>query len=276
MKVPIPSIWLVRSDGRLVACTYIREQETLAWHQHDTYEGVDLFEQVCVVSEQDPFAASGIYTDMLYVVVQRTVGGVAYRYIERFMPRFVPRNSDGTYNTVKGVFSDSAVIYTGTAMKVFTGLSHLEGRLVTVLADGNTYGTYTVTGGQIDITAACPDGASYAVVGLVLNSDIEFLPPKIPGPDIKRSNVKLLPRVSFEVADSRGETWFGPDYAHLKNWRQRDVRDAYGIPVAFTGLGHVRLTGVGYDHDVTLCVRQSDPLPVNLLAIEREIDVGGD
>jgi hypothetical protein len=284
VKLPFSTIWAVRSDGKMLACTYIREQEFVSWHQHDTAQGLDYFEQVCTVSEQDPFSDPGVYVDAMYVVVKR---GSA-RYVERFLPRFLPRNADGTWNTVDGVFADSAVIYhtnlggtVGTLATqgdtVFTGLGHLEGRSVTVLIDGNVYGPYMVGSGQINVAAACPDGVQFkAIIGLPIYADMEFLPPKIPGQDIKRSNVKLLPRISFEVADSRGTTSFGPDYGHLKEWRQRDVRDAYGIPVAFTGLGHVRLTGVGYDHDVTLCIRQSDPLPINLLAIEREIDVGGD
>ena len=272
-KVPIPIIWMVRSDGKLVAATYVREQEFVAWHWHDTYEGTDLFEQVCVISEADPFAP-GAFTDSVYVVVKR---GDA-RYIERFMPRFVPRLPNGTYDTITGVFCDSAKIFTGTAMTVFTGLDHLDGRPVTVLADGNVYGPYTVAGGSIDISDACPDGADYVVVGLRLDSDIEFLPAKVEAgsPQSKRSHVKMTNRISFEVADSRGETWFGPNYTHLRAWRQRDVLDAYGIPMAFTGLGHVILGGSSFEHDGVLCVRQTDPLPCNLLAIEREIDVGGD
>lgn len=267
-KLPIPTLWLVRSDGKILSCTYIKEQDFVAWSWHDTTGGADLIENICVLSELDPYSTQTAYIDVIYLVVKR---GTA-----RMVERMAPSPSVPILGTSMGVYLDSAVVHSGTPSSIITGLWNLESRGVMVLGDDNVYGPYTVSGGQIDITADCPDGVSRSIVGLIIYSDIEFLPPKIPGPDLKRSNVKIVHRISVELANSRGGLWFGPDYTHMNEWRQRDVRDEYGAVHPYTGLDHVRLSGVSYDHDATLCIRQLDPLPVNLLAIEREIDVGGD
>ena len=268
-KLPYSIIWAVREDGVLLGCTYIREQEVMSWHQHTTYSGGDLFENVCAISELTP---QGFYEDMVYVVVNRS----GTRIIERFASRQVPR-SNGEYvlNQNYAIFLDSSVQYSGSGLVSFSGLSHLEGRQVMVLGDGNVYGPYTVTSGTISILADCPDGVSYATVGLPYNSDGSLLPVWLGGQQSTRSNVKNISRISFEAADARGGLWFGPDFGSLREWQQRQVLDSYGVVAPFTGLDHVRF-GNGYTHDGTVVFRQTDPLPITLLAIEREVELGGD
>jgi len=72
-QVPTMIAWMVRSDGTLLGLTYIKEQQMLAWHHHDT-DGE--FENVCVVPEGSEHR--------VYVVVKRTINGQTVRYIERF------------------------------------------------------------------------------------------------------------------------------------------------------------------------------------------------
>jgi hypothetical protein len=77
-QIPQSIVWAVRSDGVLLGLTYVKDQQMLAWHKHDT-DG--LIENVCVVPEGDE--------DVLYWVVKRTVDGTVRRYIERMNTRFV-------------------------------------------------------------------------------------------------------------------------------------------------------------------------------------------
>jgi hypothetical protein len=71
--------WFVRSDGQLMALTYIREHQIAGWSRHDTGGGT--YENVCVVPEGDE--------DALYVVVKRTINGIVRRYVERLQTRFL-------------------------------------------------------------------------------------------------------------------------------------------------------------------------------------------
>lgn len=75
-EAPYGVIWVVRNDGGLVSITYLPEQEVTGAARHDTDGEV---EQVCVIPEDEE--------DVVYLLVKRTVAGVAYRYIERLTDR---------------------------------------------------------------------------------------------------------------------------------------------------------------------------------------------
>lgn len=73
---PESTAWTVRSDGRLLSLTYLKEQDVLGWGWHETDGTV---EQVCVVPEADE--------DVVYLLVKRTINEVERRFIERLVDR---------------------------------------------------------------------------------------------------------------------------------------------------------------------------------------------
>jgi hypothetical protein len=95
-KTPHSTIWAVRDDGVLLGCTYIKEQEILAWHRHET-DGD--FEDVCCIPEGEQHA--------VYLKVKRTVNGTTtVRYIERL--------NDRAYTDIRdAIFLDSALTFDG-------------------------------------------------------------------------------------------------------------------------------------------------------------------
>lgn len=95
-QVPHSVLWCVRSDGKLLALTYVREQSLLAWSQHDFDGGT--VENVTVVPEGSE--------DVLYVTVKRTIDGKTKRYIERM-------NSRNIIDVVDTTFLDSYLSYDG-------------------------------------------------------------------------------------------------------------------------------------------------------------------
>lgn len=76
-KEPDSIIWAVRSDGVLLTCTYIREQQVLAWTHHDMTNG--FVDNVCAIPE------NGYYS--VYASVKRVINGSTVRYIERVSQR---------------------------------------------------------------------------------------------------------------------------------------------------------------------------------------------
>lgn len=76
-KEPDSIIWAVRSDGVLLSCTYIREQQVLAWTHHDMVNG--FVENVCAIPENGAYA--------VYASVRRFISGTYVRYIERLSSR---------------------------------------------------------------------------------------------------------------------------------------------------------------------------------------------
>lgn len=115
----------LRSDGTLLVCTYLREQQVTGWAHWDT-QGT--FEDVCVVPENGAFA--------IYVITNRTIMGATQRYIERLTSREVTTAFD--YK-----FLDCCLTYDGrntsTTNMVFTGGStFLAGDTGTVTASGTS------------------------------------------------------------------------------------------------------------------------------------------
>jgi hypothetical protein len=74
-KLPIPTIYAVRSDGVIISLVYDPGQEVVAWSEHHT-DGE--FESACSIL--DPTRKKG----RTWVSVKRTIDGVVHRYIEYF------------------------------------------------------------------------------------------------------------------------------------------------------------------------------------------------
>lgn len=94
-QIPHSILWAVRDDGVLLGLTFVREQEMVAWHRHDT-DGI--VENVCVIPEATE--------DAVYIVVARTIGGATKRYVERLSSRNLNLIEDAT-------FLDSFLTYDG-------------------------------------------------------------------------------------------------------------------------------------------------------------------
>jgi hypothetical protein len=80
-EVPLSTLWLARSDGVLLAMTFIPEQQITGWSRHVVAGG--LVEDVCVVPE----AVGASQQDTLYLLVRRTISGSVVRTLERLAPR---------------------------------------------------------------------------------------------------------------------------------------------------------------------------------------------
>lgn len=135
---PHSIIWAVRSDGKLLGLTSIKDQEMLAWHRHDFSGG--FVENVCVIPEGTE--------DSLYLVIRREIDGSTVRYIERMNTRQLTAQSGifsllSDYSDLTGIidciFMDSALSYDGrnTAAVITMTLSggstwdHLENLTLT-------------------------------------------------------------------------------------------------------------------------------------------------
>lgn len=86
-KVPDSLVWIARSDGTLLCCTYVREQQILAWSRHDFTNG--FVENVCAIPENGEYA--------VYLSIRRVINGATVRYIERMSSRLWSDPIDATY-----------------------------------------------------------------------------------------------------------------------------------------------------------------------------------
>lgn len=343
-RIPNSVIWAVRDDGAMLGITYMPEQDVNGWHLHTT-DG--LFKSVCAVPEGRE--------DYLYVCVERVIGGVTKRYVERFASRTLPkyngsalidlahfvdcglsydgRNTSATTMTLTGgtewkypealtltastasfsagdvgdeiqyrptpdadpfrlkitAFTSSTVVTVrpqgvvpseirgaaftawAKARDTFSGLSHIEGKAVAILADGNVVGGKTVTGGSVTI----PTPAAIVTIGLPYETHIETLEINAPQQETLLDKRKIIAKVTAVIEDSRGGL-FGKSSAEadLFEVKQRTESDGYASIDAKSGKASMLIndTWLGTGR---VTIIQRDPLPISILAIIPQADIGG-
>jgi hypothetical protein len=250
-QIPYSCIWAVRDDGVLLGFTYLQEQQVAAWHRHDT-DG--RFESVCTIVEGN--------VDAVYVVVNRTINGQQKRYIERFDSRQFTAIQDA-------FFVDAGLTYDGAPATVFTGLDHLEGKTVSILADGNVHPQRVVTGGSVTLEYA----ASVVHIGLPITAEVTTLNLSMPGQNILDKK-KLISKVSLICDASRG-IMAGPDSGHLREYKDQSGVLGTGTPIPVqTGMFEI-LTQATWGKNGAVVVQQADPLPLSILSIIPDVAVGG-
>lgn len=146
-ELPYYVMWFVRDDGVLLSCTYLREQQILAWAHHDTnVTNGDTFESVCVVPEGSE--------DAVYFIVRRFINGAWVRYVERLTTRAF---TDPRYAT----FLDACLSFDGTnkhssyGMTLTGGVTWENGEVLTLTASGagNAPFTSANVGDEVSLTS---------------------------------------------------------------------------------------------------------------------------
>lgn len=252
-RAPDQILWAVRDDGTLLGLTYVPDQQVFGWHAHDTDGAI---ESVCVVSEGSE--------DVLYVVARRTVQGRVVRYVERLRTRVFTQLADA-------FFVDSGISYSGPPATTLTGLWHLEGKQVDILADGAVHPRKTVSAGAITLDYP----ASKIQVGLPITSDLRTLPLALEGAQaVGQGTSKNVNKVHIRVSQS-SVVKAGPDFVRLREYPARAVSDPYGSPPALRD-GELAITiDPSWNQDASICVRQDAPLPLTVVAMALELQTGG-
>jgi len=321
---PLAIIWCVRGDGELIALTYQREQEVVAWHRHvfggAFGTGKAVCESVAVIPTEDSEYE-------LYMIIKRTINGATKRYVE-YLNTFDFDETDntsfnfldsqlsysGATSTLNGNISNSAttvtvasgtnftssgkikidgeiITYTGKSTNDLTGctrgtqsttaaahtsgatvkqvvnavsgLNHLEGQVVNILADGATHPEKTVSSNAITLDRF----ANSIKVGLPYTSLLKTMRIDAGSENgTSQAKTKRIYEVTARLYESVGIE-VGPDLNNMERVPFRTSADPMdqGIP-PFTGDKEVEFRG-NYDTDGFMIVRQTQPLPLTVLSL---------
>lgn len=153
--------------------------------------------------------------------------------------------------------------------KTIAGLGHLEGKTVSILSDGSVHPQRVVTGGAVVLQEA----AGIVHVGLPYNSDMETL-----NIELKNANETVLDKkiavtsLTVIVEESRG-IFAGKDKNSL--YEAKTERDTYEMPLELlTGQTAIAISN-DWQGKGRVFIRQSDPLPLTVLAVIPEVTIGG-
>lgn len=350
---PFKLLWVVRSDGKLLSLTYLKEQEIWAWTRHDTN---GLFVGVCSVTE--------LPVDAVYVITQRYIQGAWRYYSERMDNRIWPTVEDafcvdaglmykgalgnaildvptatGTnvlFSTDQPVFDSGMVgdvIRVGggkativsyvdtvhvrcditneitevipdtvtprpvpfapnswtisTPITVVSGLNHLEGESVAILADGSVVPNQTVVDGAVTLDYA----ASQITVGLPYVCQLQTMYMDVPPVEGKsvQNRRKLISSVGVRLDATRGlqigadqvDASTQPNFAEVPWTDMNEIKERTmnafagdAVPL-FTGDYYKNISS-GWAPEGQIAVQQVYPLPANVLALIAYWTLGDD
>ncbi len=247
---PNQIIWCVRNDGQLVGLTYQREQQVVAWHRH-IFGGSAVCESVATIPTDD----SEYQT---WVINKRTIDGSTKRYVEYLHNYDFNETDDTSFN-----FLDSQLEYDGSPATTISGLDHLEGEEVSILADGATHPNKTVSSGEITLDRS----ASKVKVGLPYTSLLQTMRIDAGAQNgTSQSKTKRIYEITARLYESIGIE-VGPDLNNMERIPFRSSADEMdeGINV-FTGDKEIEFRG-NYETDGFIFVRQTQPLPLTILSL---------
>ena len=230
---------IVMADGALATVTVYRAEKVTGWSRQET---------------AGKFLAIAVVDNTVYTLIDRAGG----RFIERF---------DAALAT------DAALTGTDEAAKqVWSGLDHLEGETVALVADDAVRQPLAVSGGAVALTRP----AKTIEAGLPFTSRIRALPPVVATPRgaSHGSPIRLIEAV-FRLLETRMlriDTGAGPRTIPFRALGASGLLDA--APPTFTGDVAIRALGWLTGAEPPWSLEQADPLPFTILAVSTELKVG--
>ncbi len=229
---PNSVLWTNRADGVLLSLTYMRREEVVGWARHITDGEV---ESVAVIPDpEDKF-------NEVWATVKRTVDGNVHRYIEYMDP---------------DMMVDSGITYSGANVGSVSGIGHLEGKTVDIVADGVEYAQEEVIGGEVTIDPV----AGEIQLGLPYTSKLVTMKPVV---NSEGGTTAGLPKKWAECWASVFETSGLTINGEIIDFRPAGLPLGDAIPL-YTG--NKTVSQLGWN-DGRITIEHAQPLPCTILSI---------
>ena len=249
-------VWVILDDGTLLGFTYERAQQVTAWHRHPIGGTAAAVESVAVIPNPAGTA------DQLWMIVRRTVNGATKRFVE-YLEADWQRGS----SVSDAFFVDSGVHYSGDSTMTITGLDHLNGESVTILADGATHPNKTVSGGSITLDRA----VTKATVGLAYSATLQTMRIDAGAADgTSQGKTKRITNIVLRLDQTGPGLLYGPTdtESDMDELHMRDSLDPMdnAIPI-FSGDTEVLSWPEGYEQLGRVTVKHTLPGPCTVTAV---------
>ncbi|MEX5367402.1 hypothetical protein WCE00_10595 [Acinetobacter haemolyticus] len=240
VRNPLNIVYFVRDDGVLLSLTYDPQQQVWAWAEHYT-DGK--FLSVAAIPEDNQ--------TVLYCLIER--GNI--KTVERLLMRQPLDIKDQC-------LLDSAIQYKGEPTTTISGLDWLEGRVVSVFADGGVKPPKTVVDGTITLDRELAN----VWIGLNYKGVVQTLPLVSEG--THPAKPKTATQVHLRVLTTQN-ILAGTDPNNLTEYKPRSLEN-YGQPLnLITDFVQIPVAS-NYYKDLQITVEHDKPLPMKLLAMEVE------
>ena len=247
-KRPDKRLFFVTEAGVLVTLTFNKAQKVIGFTRYTT-DGT--FEAVASIPSPDAGKA-----DQVWVIAKRTINSATKRFVEKFDPD----HADLSTRSFMGLQTDNATVYNGVSTTSITGLTHLAGETVDVIADASFIGQLTVTAAGV---LTLPEAATMVEIGMHYDRTATTMRPAIDG-----TIIEGLPRswddIGVLLKDTIGGKVNGERIEYVPS--DLDEKDTF--------TGNRKVSAQGWDADGRITVLQDQPYPMTLLALYGTLSVG--
>jgi len=248
-KSPHSIIWSITDSEYLLGLSYQKQHGIIGWHKHTT-QGT--WGDLCCIPD--------VYNKQtaVWMLVERTVDSSTKLYVEKMAKTYLYNDDDEDF-----LYLDCAKNITSPGSTTISGLGHLEGLEVDIIADGGYHAPQTVESGEIELYK------EYDNVWVGLHSPSTIIPTES-SPQISdgasEGRLRRVLKIAINLYKSVGFS-YGKDADNLIEVPFRRVSDPTGV-----GLPPVSETKVvdfpaGFTRDPVVIIKQTKPLPLTVLGL---------
>ena len=233
----------INGDNQLVMGTILFLQKVIGFSKRET-----------INSTAGKFLNVGVDVGQIYIVVERTVNGSTHKYLERLQD---------------DLLLDSSVYYAGVfPTDTFTGLDHLEGETLKVIADGYVLDDVTVSGGSVTISR---EATTSCEIGLKFTPTVKTLPIEIIQVGTKIGLKKRISEVVLRVKDTGDFTVNNYQVSFRTFGEAGDGSPLNAVPPSFTG--DKKIKGIlGWDERKQITISQTEPTELKVLSVTMNVN----
>ena len=237
-------LFITNSDGTVTILNTLRDQDINGFTQWE--------------SANSGFITNAtVVDDQLYMIDKRTINGNIEYHIKRWSFDYL--------------MDDSLIKNPGPTDTLITGLGHLQGETVQIVADGIVLPERTVVGSAITLTS---EEVGYTNVEIGLNFPVEVTGMPLNtniGSGENQMRIKRIVRMNIRVYQSYGYYVDGQPVP-IREFGYSSVSPLNTSPNAKTGIIEDVLNTIGWTRDAMPSITAPDPTPVHIQMIEYEVE----
>jgi hypothetical protein len=276
---PDQILWCVLGDGSLVGMIYERDENCVAWFKCP----IDGFVQSVCVTTSSPDE------DDVWISIKRNIAGTDYIYIEKLAPRAFDYIENAYYVDCGLTYTLSDIVtwenddllyegrqvLIGARFSTVSGLSHLNGETVSMLADGVSYTGLQVASGAVTL----PTGVYAQIVNVGLPYKSKLQPMRIVAGSrggSSQGTITRVPKMDISFHNTTAAEYGANDNDLFAiNWDDpKWENSADSIGGLFTGEVEVTLDG-GFSVSNPIIISTDAPLPCVVRSMMPRLDVTG-
>jgi hypothetical protein len=236
-------ILFVNGSGELIEGTILFEQNVIGFTKRQSTGASGLIKNV------------GVDISTIYLMVERTVNGVTNRYFEKMND--------------SALLDSSTIVTSGLPTSTFTGLDHLEGETVKIIADGSVLGDEIVSSGSVTIDR---DAETSVEIGLDMSPTITTLPIEVADLGSRIGLRKRISEVVLRVKDTGDFTINGEPVSFRSFGESGDGSPLDAAPPTFTGDKKVKGL-MGWSERQQITISQSEPADLQVLSVTLSVNI---